>query len=205
MEIALGLDNDQDAEQTFRRNFPEADFIREDIQRVATRELDRVVEHCSDHPLWFSACAPCQPFSQQRRGMLASGDERSGVLRHLMRFVRRHRPEFVFIENVPGLRRRRIGLDVFEPITEGLERLGYYLKSGIVRSQDYGVPQRRARAGALGKHTVPRLFSLHDPRSGKGVRKIRYGTRLDIHTPTYRGGGESFRCTQPPICTAFSA
>ena len=158
MEIALGLDNDQDAEQTFRWNFPEAEFISEDIRRVATRELDRVVERCSDHPLWFSACAPCQPFSQQRRGTLASGDERSGVLGELMRFVRRHRPEFVFIENVPGLRRRRIGLDVFEPITEGLIRLGYYLKTGIVRSQDYGVPQRRARLVLLASTVVPVSF-----------------------------------------------
>ena len=49
--------------------------------------------------------------AQQRRGSLPSGDERSGVLRHLMRFVKRYRPEFVFIENVPGLRKHRIGLN----------------------------------------------------------------------------------------------
>ena len=158
MDIAFGLDSDKDAERTFRRNFPEADFVNEDIRAVATRKLDRAIEHCADHPLWFSACAPCQPFSQQRRGIVASGDERSGVLGHLMRFVERYRPEFVFIENVPGLRRRRIGLDVFEPLTDGLRRLGYYVQSGIIRSQDYGVPQRRSRLVLLASTLFPVSF-----------------------------------------------
>ena len=172
MEIALGLDNDQDAERTFRRNFPEADFIREDIRSVATQEFDRVVERCSDHPLWFSACAPCQPFSQQRRGILASGDERYGVLGHLMRFVKSYRPEFVFIENVPGLRKQRVGLDVFEPITEGLRHLGYHLETGVVRSQDYGVPQRRARLVLLASTLFPLSFPAMTHGPGREVAKF---------------------------------
>ena len=174
MDIVFGLDNDKDAEGTFRRNFPEADFVNEDIRAVATRKLDRVIEHCADHPLWFSVCAPCQPFSQQRRGILASGDERSGVLGHLMRFVERHRPEFVFIENVPGLRRRRIGLDVFEPITDGLGRLGYYVKSGIIRSQDYGVPQRRSRLVLLASTLFP--VSFPDMTHGPGRQFPKFAT-----------------------------
>ena len=177
MDIALGLDNDKDAERTFRRNFPEADFVSEDIRGVATQKLDRVVERWSDHPLWFSACAPCQPFSQQRRGILARGDERSGVLGHLMRFVERYRPEFVFIENVPGLRRRRIGLDVFEPLTEGLNRLGYYLKSGVVRSQDYGVPQRRSRLVLLASNLFP--VSFPDMTHGPGRQFANFATVRD--------------------------
>ena len=177
MDIALGLDNDKDAERTFQRNFPEADFVSEDIRGVSTWKLDRVVERWSDNPLWFSACAPCQPFSQQRRGILASGDERSDVLGHLMRFVERYRPEFVFIENVPGLRRRRIGLDVFEPLTEGLNRLGYYLKTGVVRSQDYGIPQRRARLVLLASTLFP--VSFPDMTHGPGRQFANFATVRD--------------------------
>ena len=166
MDIAFGLDFDQDAEHTFRKNFPEANFVRKDIRDVATWELDQVVERCSDHPLWFSACAPCQPFSQQRRGIVHPGDERFDVLGHLMRFLERHRPEFVFLENVPGLRKHRIGLNVFEPLTEGLGRLGYFIKSGVILSQDYGVPQRRARLVLLASTLFPVTFPeiTHGPR-----------------------------------------
>ena len=177
MDIALGLDNDKDAERTFRRNFPEADFVSEDIRVVGTRELDSVVERWADHPLWFGACAPCQPFSQQRRGILAGGEEQSGILGHLMRFVERYRPEFVFIENVPGLRKRRIGLDVFEPITNGLGRLGYHLKSEVVRSQDYGIPQRRARLVLLASTLFP--VSFPDMTHGPGRRFANYTTVRD--------------------------
>ncbi len=35
MEIALGLDNDLDAGQTFKANFPEAEFIGDDITKVS--------------------------------------------------------------------------------------------------------------------------------------------------------------------------
>ena len=177
MEIAFGLDNDQDAERTFRTNFPEADFVREDIRDVATWELDQFVERCSDHPLWFSACAPCQPFSQQRRGIVPSGDERSGVLGHLMRFVERHRPEFVFLENVPGLRKRSLGLQVFEPLTEGLGRLGYFMRSGVVRSQDYGVPQRRARLVLLASTLFP--VSFPEITHGPGQKFPKFATVRD--------------------------
>ena len=62
MEIAFGLDNDRDAGQTFRANFPEAAFLCEDIQELATGSLGRFAEGCGDHPLLFSACAPCQRF-----------------------------------------------------------------------------------------------------------------------------------------------
>ena len=191
MDIALGLDNDKDAERTFGRNFPEADFVSEDIRGVAMQKMDRVVERWSDHPLWFSACAPCQPFSQQRRGITASGgDERSGMLGHLMPFVERYRPEFVFIENVPGLRRRRIGLDVFEPLTEGLGGLGYYLTSGVVRSQDYGVPQRRARLVLLASTLFP--VSFPDLTHGPGRHFAKFSTVRDwISTLPPISAGES--------------
>ena len=188
MEIAFGLDNDQDAERTFRTNFPEADFVREDIRDVATWELDQFVERCSDHPLWFSACAPCQPFSQQRRGIVPSGDERSGVLGHLMRFVERHRPEFVFLENVPGLRKRSLGLQVFEPLTEGLGRLGYFMEKWSSAVPRLRRSTTKSPAGALGKYSIPRLISRNNPRPGSKVPEIRDSTRLHLRTPLYLCG-----------------
>ena len=116
MDIAFGLDSDPDAERTFKANFPEADFVRADIRDWATDALDDSVNRYSDHPLWFSACAPCQPFSQQRRGAVSPSDRRLEIVLHILRFIKRYRPEFLFVENVPGLQKRSIGRNVFEPL-----------------------------------------------------------------------------------------
>ena len=177
MEIAVGIDNDRDAAQTFQTNFPEADFLCADIRDLPTRSLDRSVKDRGGRPLLFSACAPCQPFSQQRRAPASSDDERLGLLNELLRFVKEYRPELLFVENVRGLREKGIGQEVFEPFTETLQRLGYHTKPGVVRSQDYGVPQRRTRlvllASLIGSITFP------DRTHGPGSQGPEYTTVAD--------------------------
>ena len=168
MEIALGLDNDRDAAQSFQANFPEAAFLSVDIQHLTTESLVPVVSRLEGHPLLFSACAPCQPFSQQRRGPASSDDVRFGLLSHLLRFVERFRPEFLFVENVPGLRKVCVGDSAFEPFVRALHMYGYQTEHAVVRSQDYGVPQRRARLMLLGSYVGAITFPSNSkgPKSG---------------------------------------
>ena len=177
MEIALGLDNDPDAGRTYRANFPEAAFLGVDIQKLPTRSLDSFVRCSDDHPLLFSACAPCQPFSRQRRGVTASDDDRFGLLTHLLRFVKEYQPEFLFVENVPGLREIDIGRKAFEPFIQTLQHLGYYTKHRIVRCQDYGVPQRRARLVLLASSAAAITFPRRT--NGPGSRCAQYPTVAD--------------------------
>ena len=93
MEIAFGLDNDADAGETFRFNFPEAEFLLADISELPDSAVDQSVDLSAGHPLLFNACAPCQPFSRQGHGAAAPDDGRLQLLDHLLRFVHRHRPE----------------------------------------------------------------------------------------------------------------
>src|ERR1700730_3569114 len=65
MRIVAGLDNDGDAANTFRENFPEAAFIERDIREVSIDEVRQLVP--AGQPLLLSGCAPCQPFSKQNR------------------------------------------------------------------------------------------------------------------------------------------
>ena len=174
MEIAFGLDNDRDAEQTFRTNFPEAAFLRADITHVPTSALEDVVEASAGHPLLFNACAPCQPFSRQRNCEAGPDDHRLDLLDHLSRFLRRFRPEVVFVENVPGLRDGSLGRSVFGRLTQNLEELGYATSHQIVRSQDYGVPQRRARLVLLASLFGPMAFPART--HGDGSLGSKYAT-----------------------------
>ena len=174
MEIVFGLDNDPDAERTFRANFPDAAFMGADIAHVPSSALDDVVKESAGHPLLFNACAPCQPFSRQRTCEALPGDGRLGLLLHLSRFLRRFRPELIFVENVPGLSDGSLGRKVFKRLIQVLRELGYFTSHQIVRSQDYGVPQRRARlvllASLFGRVEFPA------PTRGRGSHRPDYAT-----------------------------
>ena len=158
MDVVFGLDNDLDAEKSFRQNFPDATFIGNNIADVPESALDSVVDACQDHPLLFNACAPCQPFSRQNRSKSAVNDGRTRLLDHILRFLGRHRPELVFSENVPGLRDDSCGQEIFERFVDTLQRLGYYTTHKVIRSQEYGVPQHRARLVLLASVFGPITF-----------------------------------------------
>jgi DNA (cytosine-5)-methyltransferase 1 len=171
MEIAVGIDLDADAAQTFRLNFPEADFIESDVRSVETEQLETVLRRRGwGQPrtfLLFSACAPCQPFSRQRRGRRLD-DDRMPLLADLSRFVERYLPDFVFLENVPGMQTLGREIGPFAGFVAGLEDLGYSVAHRVVESQGYGIPQRRRRlvmlASRLGEITFP------GPTHGPGRR-----------------------------------
>ena len=177
MDIVLGLDNDEDARRTFTANFPNASFIGSDIAGVAASALDAAVTACGAHPLVFNVCAPCQPFSQQRGKPALAGDDRIGLISHLSRFISRHLPDVIVAENVPGLRNMAAGGDVFQSFVSTLQELGYSTDHQVVQSQDYGVPQRRARLILLASRFGP--ITLPPPTHGDNSPRLAYSTVRD--------------------------
>ena len=167
MEIALGIDLDEDAAETFHTNFPEASFMKADIRKLPTRALERSIADIEDHPLLFSACAPCQPYSKQRGKPIAPGDKRVGLLGQLVRFIKRYDPELLFIENVPRINDGGFLMWQFERFTRALQKLRYAVEVSVVDSRSYGVPQKRARlvliASRLGSISFP--SPTHGPNS----------------------------------------
>lgn len=176
MEILVGIDMDPEAEMTFRSNFSEADFICRDIRSVLTWELEKYLPRERIQPLLFSACAPCQPFSKQNRGKCAS-DQRASLLDELHRFVRRYRPEYLFLENVPGIQRINPANGPIGRFLKLLEELGYEVAHDVVDFLDFGVPQTRMRlvmtASLLGEFTLPA------PTHGTGEGLAPYSTVWD--------------------------
>lgn len=167
LEVVLGLDNDRDAAKTFKTNFPKSAFVEADICHLSTESLEPYLEN-TEHPLLFSGCAPCQPFSKQNTTWKRDDDQFS-LLFEFFRFVEHYLPQFVFVENVPRLgqtvakgKRRMITIFI-----ELLESLGYQVSHGVLQAQDYGVPQRRKRlvlvAGLGQRVDLPR--TTHGPGS----------------------------------------
>lgn len=165
MQIKLGLDNDPQASDTYRANFPDAFFFKRDIQDVAVSEVVKALQDDASGQLLFSACAPCQPYSTfvgTRRA-----DPRRALLLRLLPFIEALQPTFVLVENVPGLKMAHANASTFARFCKALRREGYYVTSSIVNCQSYGIPQRRRRlvilASRLGRLDIPK------PTHGKGA------------------------------------
>lgn len=177
MEIVWALDADPAAARTFRENFPQAAFHEGDVDALKVEELKREMDKHPDCLTLFCGCAPCQPFTKQQT-QKKQDDPRRHLLLSFARFVEAAKPDFIFVENVPGVQKDQGGNDSpFAQFLAIIDRLGYhYDKPGaVVAAQDYGAAQIRHRFIFLAsKHGVARI-----PEATHGHGKTPYRTVRD--------------------------
>jgi len=176
MEIVFALDVDPDAAATFKTNFPEATFYRRDVTRLRADSITKLVEEDRTRPILFCGCAPCQPFSQQN-GSRKKKDTRIPLLTHFGRFVKYHKPDFVLVENVPGLQKITDEAGPLPRFLKLLKRMKYTVRMDTIDCCDYGVPQKRKRFVLL----ASRLGGLELPQKSHGPGRAN---------PTYSTVGE---------------
>lgn len=169
MDIVCAIDSDQSSIETFSENFPEAKVLQSDIENLGEDSINPYVDR-RNGPILFCGCAPCQPFSKQNKGRGAE-DPRGGLLLEFGRFVRHWKPEYILVENVPGIQKIKYG-SPFSEFLGLLDSLGYFHKHEVLSSSTYGVPQKRDRlvlvASLLAPITLP-------PASHDG-KKRRFST-----------------------------
>jgi DNA (cytosine-5)-methyltransferase 1 len=144
MDIVVGIDNDLDAAASYRANFPEAQFLSADLTKTRSNKLKSYINSCSGHAILFCGCAPCQPFSPQN-GVRRKKDSRRSLLSHFGRFVRYYKPDFILVENVPGIQNVKACASPLAEFVKVLEKLEYQHIIRVVDCRDYGVPQTRKR------------------------------------------------------------
>lgn len=173
LDLLLALDNDRDARSTFEVNFPGTPFICRDIRNVAPTDIEYLVLNSRGQgkTLLFSACAPCQPFSIQRRNRRRS-DERYPLLLEFLRFVWYFRPELVFLENVPGVDQVYGSVRPFATCLDTLRSNGYSVEHRVINCWDYGIPQRRRRLLLVASRLGPIRFP--EPSHGPGTASPEY-------------------------------
>lgn len=133
-EPILAIDNDADAINTHKANFP-GDSICADI---------RTIEHFPTADVVVGG-PPCQGFS--RLGKKANIVRTENFLwREYMRCVEESQPACFVIENVPEFLKD----PAFEGVSKEAKRLGYQLTWGVLNAANYGVPQRRNRTIIIG-------------------------------------------------------
>lgn len=171
MDIVLGVDIDPDAGATFKLNFPQADFLRADLTRLRPNRIKKLVDQRKDGPILFCGCAPCQPFSKQSRHREKGKDKRIPLLSHFGRLVRYFHPEFVLVENVPGLQSISWDPGPLPAFLRVLENLDYQFVMETVDCREYGVPQKRRRFVLLGSRlgNVELPVKTHGTRNGRAA------------------------------------
>jgi len=197
MHIALGLDNNPDAASTFRLNFPEANFIEEDIRNLKAEDLEQYIDKGS--PSLFCGCAPCQPFSKQNQNKNGK-DDRINLLQEFGRFVEYYLPDFIFVENVPGIQNFSIEVSPLAEFCNLLKRLKYKKPIiEIVQASKYGIPQTRKRLIVMASKSSNLRLPNFTHGSGLNIKYSTVGDWIRDLPPLKAGETD---CNDPEHCAA---
>ena len=147
-DIAMGIDIDKKASESYKKNFPATEFINGDIRDITTDQFEEKLKQAYPNykqgKIAFSLCSPCQPFSTNNRNRLNENDERLNLLDECIKFIELIKPDFIFLENVPGMKLDK-EKGPFSKFLQCLKANDYGEQHKIINASHYGVPQNRKR------------------------------------------------------------
>ncbi len=190
--IALAVERDRDAAQTYRANNPGTPVIEIDVTALTALKVREMCPSLGE-PHAVLAGPPCQGYSAA--GARDPHDPKNLLYKHVTRIADALRAHLVVVENVPGLRRVS-GVGFLDGILASLRRKRHADRHELLAS-DFGVAQNRRRLFFLARRkdlggapsapvpthssapgtslpVTPRLDSLL-----RGVLEVPSGTRDD--------------------------
>jgi DNA (cytosine-5)-methyltransferase 1 len=150
-EVSVAVEADKNAVESYRLNHPETKILDRDIRKVSASSVAKLLKGKPLHLL--AGCPPCQGFSTVRRlnKKNAVKDDRNNLILDYLRFIKKLNPLTIMMENVPGL----LDYNLFNMMVEKLRRKNYYIDYGVVKIEEYGIPQRRKRLVLVGSRLGP--------------------------------------------------
>jgi DNA (cytosine-5)-methyltransferase 1 len=188
IKVAVGVERNEDCRMTYTQNNPAAMFLWEDVRTLTAQTLLSHVRSISESDfLLLAACAPCQPFSSQNKRRDEALDR--AVLRHVERLVRQMRPDFLFIENVPGLQQVK-GFSAFRRLMHALRAFRYKTNYQVVDAAWYGVPQHRRRLVLTASLHGDAPWPTQSHGDAPGLAPFATVRRAISHYPPLKSGEE---------------
>lgn len=157
-EVALANEFDPSIAEAYKKNRPGTKMIVEDITKLP---VDETFGPYEGKVTAVIGGPPCQGFSQ-KGSRKSINDPRNFLFRYYFEVVKRVKPKYFVIENVPNLLTTEGGYFKDE-IVELFSGIGYVVSCGILCAADFGVPQDRHRTCILGKLGATEPVSLPKP------------------------------------------
>ena len=168
ISVLAGVDNDSRVRKTYETNNEPSRFIASDIRDVNIIALRNDLGVEPTDPTLYAACTPCQPFSTLNTER--PDDGRKSLLLHFAAIVKRTPPDYIIVENVPGLN-NAIGRDIYRRFEQTLDMLGFRRDAAMLDAKHYGVPQSRKRFILVAsRHSEPQLPA---PLEGGHIPTVR--------------------------------
>lgn len=169
------------AAETLKTNRPHWKVLCEDIERVASRDLEIEFGIRKYELDLLSGGAPCQSFSYAGK-RLGLEDVRGTMFYHYATFLRKLQPKMFLFENVKGLLTHDKGM-TYKTICDIFSQEGYEVYHQVLNAFDYEVPQKRERLITIGirKDLINKCSFIFPKKHTKHlfVRDIK----LDINPP----------------------
>ena len=126
----------------------------------------------------FAGGPPCQGFSTANVNRNVY-DERNRLPLRYLYYAKVARPDYIFMENVPGLLSLGKQKDENEGpfvrwIREAFHEAGYDMDYNVHNAADYGVPQNRKRVIFIGRRKGISKIRIEGGRYGEGLGKIPF-------------------------------
>ena len=143
IDVVAGIDNDERLRKTYEHNNHPSKFVCKNVEDINIRSLVKelgIERHSSS--LLYVACTPCQPFSTLNRSNKL--DERQNLLLSFGEIVLSYPPDFIIVENVPGINGKKN--KILEAFLSQLKKADLkHVERKPINALDYGVPQKRKR------------------------------------------------------------
>lgn len=141
MEVVFQCEINQFCQSVLKKNWPNVPLFS-DIASLIPSDIPESNVWCGGFP--------CQDVSLanqgKRKGLLG---KRSGLFYTYAKLIKERKPDWLIIENVPGLLNSHDGED-FRTVIETLDELGYGVSWRILDAKYFGTPQRRRRVYIVG-------------------------------------------------------
>jgi DNA (cytosine-5)-methyltransferase 1 len=180
-KTAFANDFEENCKATYDLNFKDSKLIVEDIRKIGIDDLPKFD--------FLLGGFPCQAFSiaGYRQGF---NDEkgRGNLFFDIARILSARKPEGFLLENVKNLKSHDGG-KTFRIIQDALEDLGYYVKTKVLNSMEYGnIPQNRERIYIVGFKNKSYHEKFEFPNPVKLTKKITDLLERDVPEKYYYNG-----------------
>lgn len=189
LDVALALDNDENAISVYRSNFPSANAVCGNIDALLSKRIGCSILQKEQNLVndvgsvdAIVGGPPCQGHSDLNNHTRRD-DPKNALYLRMIRAVEVFRPKILLIENVPSV--RHSSPDVVGTSASHLSKLGYSVSDRVITLSHLGVPQTRRRHVLLatlipGFEAMIPLQSIEDSEPKRSTLRCAIGDLAGI-------------------------